>query len=448
MITLYQQTDEIFDIAGNSVGFETQAVLLPDTFFLDPELVYDWDANTVSKDSKVYYLDKLSTNQDLSIPSVNEWLSTYGNDIKQVFYNGLTEEFADNPSGNSENIKRRVYLSNNIAKYILEYKYDSQDRCTKISSIAPKGAVAIIDGGDDDETEEIIDETEQNLFDLKVIPLVDVVVGDNNKVAIKKDSENCVFISRNGRRSALYSDAIKLNPETGNVQISYTANNWNLKAVAYSLSGDYIATFNATNKAISIDNNYNTAIGYIALIFSHTSGNLPSTMSQISQRNLGLSVVFKEYCTVNMYNYDAQGNTNVEQYYKNENVILPTLTQSGYEFLGWYSSANEDDNTPITSFVATSNINIYARWRKIVNVYIHDVDGNGLVDTSVLYSGDEITIEYIDNKITRDNTEYENKEYYLDEEKTQLATLPIVLDMQSQDIDIWVKYTESNSNND
>jgi uncharacterized repeat protein (TIGR02543 family) len=171
-------------------------------------------------------------------------------------------------------------------------------------------------------------------------------------------------------------------------------------------------------------------------------------MSQISQRNLGLSVVFKEYCTVNMYNYDAQGNINVEQYYKNENVILPTLTQSGYEFLGWYSSTNEDDNTPITSFVATSNINIYARWRKIVNVYIHDVDGNGLVDTSVLYSGDEITIEYIDNKITRDNTEYENKEYYLDEEKTQLATLPIVLDMQSQDIDIWVKYTESNSNND
>jgi len=440
MITLYQQTEEIFDIAGNSVGFETQAVLQPDTFFLNPDLVFDWDANTVSVDEKTYYLDKLSTNQDSSIPTVNEWLSTYGNDVKQIFYNGLTEEFGDNPTGDIENIKKRIYTAHNIAKYILEYKYDDKNRCTQISSIAPKGAVAIVDNNGGNGEEEIIEEREQDLFNLKVIPLYDAVINDN-VVSLKKDSMNCVFISRNGRTNALYTDAIKINENTGRIQISYTDNNWNLKAVAYTLNGQFIAQFNAVNRNIDINvSDYQTPIEYVALIFSHTSGNLPSTLNLISQEKLGLTITLKEYATINYYNYDAQNSVNSERFYVNDVVTLQPLSISGYEFIGWFTSENSDNDTAVSSIRITNNINVYARFKKIVNVYIHDIDGNGLVDSSVFYSGDELTQEYIDAKITKTLNENESKEYYLDESKTQLIELPITFDMQSVDIDIWVKY--------
>ena len=128
MNTLYQRTKELFDIAGNPIGWETKPVVFPDTFFLYSGLKFNWTDNTVTRNGKTYYLDKLVVNQELNIPTTDEWQSHYGNDIKFEYYTGDESETEKNPTGNTNNIKRAIYLSQGITKYILEYDYNERNK--------------------------------------------------------------------------------------------------------------------------------------------------------------------------------------------------------------------------------------------------------------------------------------------------------------------------------
>lgn len=142
MIQLDKQLGAHTDPAGN-VSYNTQAVLLPNTFFLNPSLKIDWDANTCTVDDAVYYLDKsvLKSSAQASIPSKTEWLNNYGNSIVTEFY-----DFRDdgkNPSNNHDNIYRQKYIdSKDRIKYIFEYAWDSADNNVSIRSLAPEGAEA------------------------------------------------------------------------------------------------------------------------------------------------------------------------------------------------------------------------------------------------------------------------------------------------------------------
>lgn len=125
---------------GTVTAWKTQAVLLPNHFFLNPTIRYDWDANTCELNNSTYYLDKVLDKQDtlIAIPSEAEWLNTYGNTIKHTYYEGMS---SGNPSGNTRNIKRSSYIDSlERTKYIFEYTWDVNDNCVSQKSLAPTGA--------------------------------------------------------------------------------------------------------------------------------------------------------------------------------------------------------------------------------------------------------------------------------------------------------------------
>ncbi len=143
MIQLDKQLEPDKDPAGNIIGYKTQAVLLPNSFFLNPNIRIDWANNTCSVDDSTYYLDKsvMKTSSSLSIPSKQEWLNTYGNYILTELYDFRDD--TNNPSGNYDNIYRQKYIDNKgRVKYIFEYQWDVNDNNTLIRSLAPDGAEA------------------------------------------------------------------------------------------------------------------------------------------------------------------------------------------------------------------------------------------------------------------------------------------------------------------
>lgn len=143
MIQLDKQTTPIINEKGETIGWNTQAVLLPNHFFLDPGIVCDWVNNTCTLDGNVYYLDKsvMKSSSEAGIPSEEEWLNTYGNRIQYEYYDFV--DMSGNPSGNQNNIYRSKYIDNrDRIKYIIEYIWDINDNCLSMISIAPDGAEA------------------------------------------------------------------------------------------------------------------------------------------------------------------------------------------------------------------------------------------------------------------------------------------------------------------
>lgn len=143
MYTLYKQTTPIKDNDGNIVGYNTIPVQVADDFFILYGLKFDWKNKTVSRKGDTYYLDTLTSDDMQKIPSPEEWLATYGNRIKTIYY-AEGEDLVNNPSDNPRNIKQRVYYnSQGIKKYDIRYSWDINDNITAESSIAPnkEGAV-------------------------------------------------------------------------------------------------------------------------------------------------------------------------------------------------------------------------------------------------------------------------------------------------------------------
>lgn len=142
MYTLYQQTTPIKDISGNIIGYDTSPVMVPDDFFIQYGLVFDWKQKTVTRDGITYYLDNIIVDDSARIPSPNEWLKTYGNTIKTILY-AQGEDLENNPSDNP-NIKARIYYNSaKIKKYEIRYAWDENDNIVSETSLAPnkEGAV-------------------------------------------------------------------------------------------------------------------------------------------------------------------------------------------------------------------------------------------------------------------------------------------------------------------
>lgn len=142
MIQLDKRIAGYTDPGGHVYSWKTQAVLLPNHFFLNPTITYDWKENTCELNKSTYYLDKVLDKAStlVAIPSEAEWLNTYGNDIKYEYYKGVAQ---DNPSGNTKNLRRATYVdSMERTKYIFEYAWDENDNCVSQKSLAPAGAEA------------------------------------------------------------------------------------------------------------------------------------------------------------------------------------------------------------------------------------------------------------------------------------------------------------------
>ena len=140
MIQLDKQVSPVYGEDGKITGWRTQAVLLPNHFFLNPNITYDWIKNTCTLDDTTYYLDKVLDKAStlVAIPSEGEWMNTYGNNILHEYYKGAT---ANNPTGNVNNVYRSTYVdSRGRTKYIFEYAYDGNDNCISQKSVAPTGA--------------------------------------------------------------------------------------------------------------------------------------------------------------------------------------------------------------------------------------------------------------------------------------------------------------------
>lgn len=143
MYTLYKQTTPIKDNDGNIVGYNTIPVQVADDFFILYGLKFDWKNKTVSRKGDTYYLDTLTSDDMQKIPSPEEWLATYGNTIKTIYY-AEGEDLVNNPSDNPRNIKQRIYYnSQRIKKYDIRYSWDINDNISMESSVAPNKEGAI-----------------------------------------------------------------------------------------------------------------------------------------------------------------------------------------------------------------------------------------------------------------------------------------------------------------
>ncbi len=143
MYTLYKQTSPIKDASGAIVGYNNTPVQVADDFFILYGLKFDWKNKTVERMGKVYYLDTLTSDETVKIPTPEEWLATYGNYIKTLYYAG-GEDLGKNPSNNPNNVKQRIYYnSQHIKKYDIRYTWDANDNVATEESVAPnkEGAV-------------------------------------------------------------------------------------------------------------------------------------------------------------------------------------------------------------------------------------------------------------------------------------------------------------------
>ena len=381
MITLYQRTTELFDIAGNSIGWQTKPVNFPDTFFLYSGLQYNWTDNTVTRNGKTYYLDKLVVNQAMDIPSIDEWKSHYGNDIKYEYYTGDASEAEHNPSGNIKNIKRAIYLSGNITKYILEFDYNENNQVVKISSLAPQDSIS---SGNEQQQEEIIgDDTEQDLTKLKFAVGKELILTDNNTPVIRGNGR-CIMVTRRKTNNPLLSDGIQPEETTGKIKISLTSPQYNLQCFAYNeqntilFASEVIPAVSGTPTTIDILNNYQTPIAYVAinLYYNDAESNIDETT--VNQEDLGLTVTFVE--SLNLV-IRREGSTDVvRQLLKGDTVLfssLPSATKENYDFDGWYIASNHiTDN-----FIITDNTVIEAHYTRLYN--LTKINGSAQTTTQV-----------------------------------------------------------------
>lgn len=180
MYTLYKQTKPIENpLTGEVIGWETEPVTVPSDFFIQFGLKFDWAHKTVTRKGETFYLDNITKNDNNKIPSPDEWMATYGNEVK-TYYFAEGEDIKRNPSNNPDNIKRRVYVdANGINKYYLDFDWDENDRIKSEKCVAPnkEGAISlsvtILDANPNGQTEQertiiksVLENTEISVSDL------------------------------------------------------------------------------------------------------------------------------------------------------------------------------------------------------------------------------------------------------------------------------------------
>ncbi len=303
MRTLYEQRDPIKDeVTGEIVGYNTQAVVFPDTLPLMAGLKFDWDNNTIERNGKVYYMDKMEM-EDVTakLPKTDEWLSTYGNTIERKYYSGLIGEYNDNPSGNTENIKQSIYKANGVVKYIIEYKYDSNDNIVEQSSRAPIGSESTSAGDIEKDDADVFDDSSRlPSYNLLSVPSYNASVS-NNKLTYVADKKH-IILSQTGRKKPLYSDGVRVDSSVSAVIVSISNANWLGKVYITDLNGDVLTQADITGETkfdMVIDNKALGDYKYINIVLSHKTRDIDKlTYNEIRQSEIGLQIVLKGYKTL------------------------------------------------------------------------------------------------------------------------------------------------------
>jgi len=390
MNTLYQRTVEKFDIAGNSLGWETQPVTFPDTFFLYSGLRFNWTDNTVTRNNKTYYLDKLVVNQEMDIPKTDEWLSHYGNDIQFVYYTGDASETEMNPSGNIKNIRQAIYLSSGIVKYILEFQYNERDQVIKQMSKAPADTVG--SGNEQQQEEQIIDNTEQDLSALRFAIGKEMIATPQNSAVIR-DNVKVVLVTRRRTSSPLITDALQVTQNVGKITISVSSSSYNVQAIAFTAnnrvlySSPTVQAVAGTPTTLQILNNYNENIDYIAINLYYNVEESTIDESAVTQSDLGVVVTFIE--SVNLVVRSEGSEDSIRHLYVGDTVLyssLPTPIRSGYEFDGWKIG----NNAIASDFVITGSTVIEAVWTRLYTLTLV----NGEAQSTLTYrDGATVTLD-------------------------------------------------------
>lgn len=389
MNTLYQRTTEIFDIAGNSVGWETKPVIFPDTFFLYSGLKYNWTDNTVTRNGKTYYLDKLVVNQEMNIPTTDEWQSHYGNDINFEYYTGDASESEKNPSGNTKNIKRAIYLSQGITKYILEYDYNERDQVIKIASLAPNDSIA---SGDEQQQEEETGEyTEQDLNSL-YLTKGELIVTDRNSVALRGNGR-CLFVTRRRTSNPYLSDGIQTDSDTGKISVIVASPLYKVQVIGYSSNGNVVYSspiadvVGDTPRRFDITNNRSQNIDFVGINLYYNDEESEIDMSAVSQQELGLVVSFTK--SINLI-IRSEGSADITRHVLAGDTIryssLPTPTRQGYAFDGWSIGGNIIN----ADFIITANTLVEAVWTRL---YTLTKINDGAQNSQSYREGTSITLD-------------------------------------------------------
>lgn len=331
MLTLYQQTDPIKDATGAIVGYESKPVVFPETFPLLSGLKFDWPNNIVERNGKKYYMDRY-TEISNEIPSIDRWKSIYGNTIENTYYTGMLSEHDANPSGNPTNIKRSVYKSLGVVKYILDFTYDANDNVIKIESVAP----ADISAGEFDDTEDdVIDDSARlPLNNLKIMPFFGYKItsdGTRQKLGVES-TQNRAFVSQTQRRRPIFTDGVSVADNVSRISVNFVPRTlgvtWYAEVFGLDASGHMIY-FDEMKSRYDIPN-VNRDIKFICVFVQPTSTTLDKIKAtQLSQYNLGLDVELSTETTLFIENTKVSALLRYVSCRKNDVLILSDVVESG-----------------------------------------------------------------------------------------------------------------------
>ncbi|MBQ3691085.1 MAG: InlB B-repeat-containing protein [Bacteroidales bacterium] len=391
MILLYKYTEEIFDEDGNSQGFNTEGVIFPNTFFLTPDLEFDWDKYIVIYEGNRYYFGHLIETLE-KVPPKEEWLAMPGNSIDLEYYKGVAAEYSDNPTGNTKNVKKMVYKTDGVPKFTIKMRYNDVDNVVQMKTLSESNKEA---GSGMNYDEEYT--AEQDLTKLYITPFFGVTV-DNNTVTVAK-TNNTVLVTAFRSTTPAYSDTLKVSDKTAMLNIAYTSDKWNLDVYLYDKNRVLIAQTAAENKSVTV-NNSEKKINFVALVFSKTDGSSISgvPITEISQEKIGLTVTEKDTIKLTKHNTDRNDNTIVSYYVSGSTVTLDALQDTETErFLGWYDGETETASQ-ITEIVLDKDTDVWARWQALkYTLTYHNTDGKQNTEAVQCNNGETVLLENLED---------------------------------------------------
>ena len=363
MILLYEYTEEQFDIDGNSLGWDSEPRLFPNTFFLNPSLEFNWDELLVKYNEKWYYFGHLIDDLE-KVPTKEEWSAKPGNDVDIEYYSDVVAEYQDNPSGNIKNTKRLTYLMNNKPKFIINFWYDKLDRVVKIRSIKGDSKAAESGVSYEEESQKV-----QDLTDLKTTPNYGVEVNETNIVTVKP-CKNSVIVTAFEKIRPTNTDTIRIDDTTAKITVAYTSDNWTLTAYAYKEDSTLVSQVVAANKTLDV-RNMDKNIKNLALVFFAENG--ISSLQDCEIEQIGCSVVLKPFVTLTKHNQNGENNS-VSTEYAQDDVIeqLTDAYVSGAQFEGWFNSEANNASAVTLPLTMDSNKDIYAHFS--CNLVKHNTD--------------------------------------------------------------------------
>jgi uncharacterized repeat protein (TIGR02543 family) len=82
---------------------------------------------------------------------------------------------------------------------------------------------------------------------------------------------------------------------------------------------------------------------------------------------------------------------------KGDEYVLPTLTREGYEFLGWYTTA-DFSGAAVTTVKAETNQTYYAKWEQLCLLTL-DLDGGSLAQTTLYLKAGQNLLEFMQSYV-------------------------------------------------